>query len=93
MTDEMAPSPQEITGKVMIPADLALAQATEVHAGALKALEDAKDAVEVDLEGDGDPSIYALQMLISAKRTADSESIEITFSDKAKAVLEEIDLT
>lgn len=93
MTDEMAPSSEEITGKVIIPADLALAQATDVHAGALKALEDAKDTIEVDLEGDGEPSIYALQMLVSAKRTADSESHEIIFSDKAKAVLEEIDLT
>ena len=92
MTEQMAPSSEDNANMVTIPSDLAVSKATDFHASVLATLEGAKDAITVDLEGDEDPSICAIQMLIATKRTADVDSLEILFSDKAKAVLEAIDM-
>jgi len=90
--EQAGPSPKQATDRLVFPANLPLNKAVEAHENALKAIEAATDALHIDLDGD-DPSLCALQLLISTKRTADAESLELTFSDSAKAALEQIDMT
>ncbi|MEM7061084.1 MAG: hypothetical protein AAF557_26185 [Pseudomonadota bacterium] len=92
MPDHQGPQSEEVVDKFVVPADLPLNKASEVRETALKTLGSAKGAVLVDLDGD-DPSVCALQLLIATKRSADGESLELKFSDSAKAALEEIDMT
>lgn len=92
MQEQTDPSPEQVTDSVVFPADLPLNKAVEARENVLKAIEAAKGALHIDLDGD-DPSVCALQLLISTKRTADAESLELTFSDSAKAILEKIDMT
>lgn len=93
MSEQVAPSSEEAVTKIVIPSGLALSQAADVHAAALVVLDNMKDGIEVDIEGDEDLSVCALQMLIATKRSADAEALEINFSDKANTVLEAIDMT
>lgn len=92
MSDQSGPSSEAVIGRVVVPADLPLNKAVEAHQTILKAVEAAEGVLHVDLDGD-EASVCALQLLIAAKRTADAESLELTLSDGAKAVLEQIDMT
>lgn len=92
MQEQTAQPPEQSTDKVVFPANLPLSKAVEAHKDALEVVEAAKHALHIDLDGD-DPSACALQLLIATKRTADAESLELTFSDSAKAVLEQFDMT
>lgn len=92
MSDQTGPSHEPAAGKVVFPADLPLNKVVEAHQNALKAIEMAQGVLHVEMDG-GEPSVCALQLLLATKRTADAESLELTLSDGAKAVLEQVDMT
>ena len=91
MTDSQTSHSDVPTGQITIPADLAVSNATAVHAAAVEALGTADQTLHLELDGD-EPTVCALQLLISAKRSAESLSLKLTLSDTAEAAFKDIEM-
>lgn len=87
MSDSDLNEPQ--TGAFALQADLSPADASAVREGLLAALNaatEAKQPLAIEVEGEGGTPC-ALQLLVAAKRSADSAKVELNLSEKAGAML------
>ena len=91
MTTSQVESSDQSPTKVTIPSNLALPDAAALRESVLATLDGADGTLELDLDGE-DPSICALQFLISVRRSADLRSLTLSQSANVSAAFDNIDM-
>ena len=84
---------EQAFGTVVIPCGLGPADAEVVRANALSMIETAKaESVPLPIDVDGDsPTPCAIQIVVSATRTAELMNVDLQFSERGAKILSDLE--